>query len=179
MVCALRDGTVDVVDIPDAHIPRMRSLAGSEIRKVAFSADARFIAIGSADSRVWIVDTNIDSLRVVMRHGTGITAIAFNNDGTRLAVGTESSPLMVIAVLNIAAIQRFSIDQIPYLAFAPSGDGLFVLSLNPRKDSAQSPRGRRRVCLESLTCRSYRSISVTTGASSRKSCGVPTDNSCI
>jgi WD40 repeat protein len=134
MVCALRDGTVDVVDIPDAHIPRMRSVAGYEIRKVAFSADARFIAIGSADSRVWIVDTNIDSLRVVMRHGTGITAIAFNNDGTRLAVGTESSPLMVIAVPNIAAIQRFSIDQIPYLAFAPSGDGLFVLSLNPGKE---------------------------------------------
>ena len=139
IVCGLRDGTVDLADIPGARIPRMRSQVRLEIRRVAFTEDARLVAIGSADSRVWIVDTDTDSIKVVMQHGTGITAIAFSNDGKRLAVGTENTPLLVIAIphieeiQSIKEIQRYSMSQIPYMAFAPGGDSLFCALSQPVK----------------------------------------------
>jgi WD40 repeat protein len=131
MASTMRDGSVRVFDIPGSYAPPIRTPPDSEFPHVVFTPDAHFVVIGSADTRVWVVDTSTGKFMSVTGHRSSITAIAVSQDGKRVAVGNVRGPLRVLSLPDMSFVRGFPVGQSLHLAFTPDGDGLFVLSLDP------------------------------------------------
>ncbi|MFE2151758.1 CHAT domain-containing protein [Streptomyces lavendulae] len=92
---------------------RFYDISGTEKRKVkassrqsivsavAFSADGRLFATGSASSAARVWDAATGRLLLDVRHAMGVNALAFDPDGTRIATGGSNASVRVWDVTGI------------------------------------------------------------------------------
>jgi WD40 repeat protein len=104
--------------------------AGST-KALAFSPNGKWLAIGSGDSQVSLVEVASGKELWAYTHRRDVSAIAFSPDGTRLATGSYSGDINVFDVISGQSLWESCYQGITAIAF--SSDGTRIATANYSK----------------------------------------------
>jgi len=119
------------------------------VSKLAFSADGRYLAVGSLDGRIWIQDvSNLSGPPVFETTASArIHAMTFGPQN-QLVYGTEDGHIELMDVQTFKTVSEYSIDEgIRALAFGQNGEQVAVGTENGNiliwdLDRLEAPGGR-------------------------------------
>lgn len=122
---ASHDYTTAIWDVSQTSAPKF-VLEGHEsaAQAVAYSSAGPWIATGSADKTVRLIDTDShETVRVYKGQKDFVTALAFSPDGRTLAVGTLDGTVRIYSTSSTRLVKQLSghKSRIAALAFSPDG----------------------------------------------------------
>lgn len=91
----------------------------AEVTCIVRSPQPEFFAVGYADGSIRLWNSDSSSSIVFNGHKKAVTALAFDEQGTRLASGSQDTDLIVWDVVAEAGLYRFVMKQLSVLE---SGD---------------------------------------------------------
>ena len=122
---ASHDYTTAIWDVSQTSAPKF-VLEGHEsaAQAVAYSSAGPWIATGSADKTVRLIDTDShEAVRVYRGQKDFVTALAFSPDGRYLAVGTLEGTIRIYSTSSARLMKQLSghKSRVAALAFSPDG----------------------------------------------------------
>ncbi len=112
-VCA--DRTIRIRDLKTGGLKKMIAGNKSEIKSIAFAPNGKFIALGSADGTLKILDIWQGTRETISYSDDEISAVAFSPDSNLLVVGTKNANIRIWNIFDYSSFWE-SIGQI--LSFA-------------------------------------------------------------
>jgi len=120
VLAASKMGTLSVWNAEDLRLLVEKTLSTESIRSIAVSPDKKFIAAGSSDSKIYILDIALNVIQVLETHSSSVFSLTFSPDGKYLLSGSRDAQLGVWDVENGFALKQkipahlFTINQIAY-----------------------------------------------------------------
>jgi U3 small nucleolar RNA-associated protein 12 len=87
----------------------------AEVTCIVQSPQAEFFAVGYADGSIRLWNSETSSSIVFNGHKKAVTSLAFDEQGTRLASGSQDTDLIVWDVVAEAGLYRF-VTKLPSVA---------------------------------------------------------------
>jgi serine/threonine protein kinase/WD40 repeat protein len=124
LLIGLQDGTIQFYHLQQGRLDEPIKAHASPVTDIVYAPDGRSFATSGGNVRLW----NSAALDVV--HTIAGSAMAFSPDGERLAVGTATGLVQVIAAADGSPIEMLEghLNRVINLSFSESGDHLVSLS---------------------------------------------------
>lgn len=124
------ENSVGIWDVDEGQALWVNTLLGAHVVALAFSADDRWLAVGTTDGTLQMFDRKTGNPRVLPGQARKrLTSLAFSPDGSRLAVTTEDRKIWIHALDSQAPPTEIKRDgAVTALAFRPDGRELAVAS---------------------------------------------------
>jgi len=104
-------------------------VTGTEIRHIEFSGTGNYIAVSTADGRIWLGRYPfLDQIKSWQAHVNGYTAISFHPSGKYLASGGKDKFVRIWSIPECSRISEWQAHKLAVLSIAFSPDGVTLAS---------------------------------------------------
>ena len=132
LLIGTKDNKIAVYDVNSQAITSV-IIDGREIQNIEFSPHGDFVAVSSADGRIWLGKyPSMDRIRSWKAHSQGLTSISFHPSGMYLASGGKDKIIRIWAIPDCSKIAEWEAHKLPItsIAFSPAGEQLASGSQN-------------------------------------------------